>query len=1293
MVDRWTVRTRMQRIARTCVIAAWVLVTPHVVEGACPLEADFSLAESFLEATGGPVPESTSTSDDSLIFQTTELPVLLLRVSAEPSNSDELTASNAALDTSPARLELAQTLRVDVFSNLEQPRVFIGNNKIADGALKIDLYVAEPNVPADDTKSKVDDLNNLESELEDALKTVLSTKCEVASSNWDVDVTEEVVSVSRPLGTYILLWAMLGPTFLLFVGLMVSNRIQAKAKYESNERYRRKKKLSAGAARVRFDMGGRALPETLAKLARLDKLEGIMDNLLGFAKKGDEKAKEALAAAQNVHAAVAGDGAGDSIGSHFDETDHALKNHGEIPAGFAGVLHKLKGEKPPKLLEPNEQIKGVHFKRKGWLAVDARFHDKYSLGNRRVLLAVIVFLVSVGPLRFMGVTSPAAPEAADFLVTLPPMLIVATVVIIAVVLTILHVRGDTRQYGFRAAIKLNLSRLVPVMSVSFAAGLLLVCGTAFFLLPLSNDDLNNKPLFLPVPPQYRVEEVPGQNRYLATIFGIMHGNLACLCVLPLPICYFFHSFLVTHFPVLRHIVPGGPVNLHRNLGYALLGGLSTTAFIWMIFQGNNCFHSDTRILETESKTPGVLIHTPRGCLAFEPGDQAGRDVFCLRFEMVWPLSFFFIPLMIYGPNDKMYGCLAKQDPKPGEKPKEEGQGTWWARFTLQRIVDACFWSMTLSGMVIGAVREAEQRKLGIGSLNNNLVFVFGYGYIPFWLIILVFLVASSVARVATALRTWLYDAPEDMLGWYRFCQRVWWEWAYWCHAFAFTTAVAGALTIRLDVFWVALFPWGVYILDRIYGVWRASKSATHIIAHKALKASFVVNKDGKPSQVRLIVKRPPGFEYNAGQWCHIALRPCGHYCAVTKSCLPFYEWHPFSIASAPAADKDILEFHITVQGRWEELGEQWKYEDCTYKKREEPESLWVKNGPDGDMLLRRKSYPLDWICPYRVPHVAKKGQRSVRSFWPFGGKPRSEGPRSDSEAPRVDTQSEAPRDRGSLLEFLFGSQQKAKPSGGAFVELTDAKGKTTKIRRPHEQWTGRLWNLVSELKSAGSEGEEKQIRVMGPYGTLFSTCFTHSAVMLIGSGVGYPSMGGMLRQILEDNLALENDARRHVCFMWGCSKVDQLQLCFPGLLADLTRYVHRKSIADLQKWLTIKIFVDKVGKEDVLATEPDAHVSEQMVRAFKQVKEWLLGTKDAVDTGGAAYDEDGTYVAQGTLGGSFGTVLRNSIFVRDAVVGKGRKLGICFCGVKDLSDWLWNEIECTTLPTGVIEYASEVAGG
>merc|ERR1712008_188683 len=123
-----------------------------------------------------------------------------------------------------------------------------------------------------------------------------------------------------------------------------------------------------------------------------------------------------------------------------------------------------------------------------------------------------------------------------------------------------------------------------------------------------------------------------------------------------------------------------------------------------------------------------------------------------------------------------------------------------------------------------------------------------------------------------------------------------------------------------------------------------------------------------------------------------------------------------------------LEFHITVMGNAVEL--------------QDGAAVTVSAVP-GELLLRRSRNPLDWICPYRVPHVetagAMRGRSVLRWLWP-----------SRSATSK------------SLAQMPSGTCR-VKPSGN-LIELRDARDKCTKAGKPQEQWTGKLWNLVHRCR-------------------------------------------------------------------------------------------------------------------------------------------------------------------------------------------------------------------------------------
>mmetsp|Transcript_102697 Transcript_102697/g.290421 ORF Transcript_102697/g.290421 Transcript_102697/m.290421 type:complete len:191 (-) Transcript_102697:58-630(-) len=187
----------------------------------------------------------------------------------------------------------------------------------------------------------------------------------------------------------------------------------------------------------------------------------------------------------------------------------------------------------------------------------------------------------------------------------------------------------------------------------------------------------------------------------------------------------------------------------------------------------------------------------------------------------------------------------------------------------------------------------------------------------------------------------------------------------------------------------------------------------------------------------------------------------------------------------------------------------------------------------------------------------------------------------------------------------------------------------------------------------------------------------------------------MMRRLLRQSLE-EPEKEKAVCFCWGAASVDQLLLCFPSLLADLARYVYKRSLEDLQRWLTVKIFVSNFKAGDFLNIDPGPHLfpeitgeaKQGMSKALDEVRAWLLGPGVARESEWKYHDQDGTYVVQGSLGASFADILRCSLFVRDQVVAKGRSLGICFCGPPDLCSWLRSDLASNKLPVRT-EFVSE----
>jgi hypothetical protein len=317
---------------------------------------------------------------------------------------------------------------------------------------------------------------------------------------------------------------------------------------------------------------------------------------------------------------------------------------------------------------------------------------------------------------------------------------------------------------------------------------------------------------------------------------------------------------------------------------------------------------------------------------------------------------------------------------------------------------------------------------------------------------------------------------------------------------------------------------------------------------------------------------------------------------------------------------------------------------------------------------------------------------------------------------------------GQVPELSLNKPCSAQEAGIHLTLTPNEGGRKIKVLKPQRQWTGKLWNAVQSMLDQRKDGdmEDFYVNIQGPYGMLNRTAFTYRALMLVGAGVGFPSTGSMLRRCLDSNLEKDPESQQAVCFMWSASKVDQLLLCFPTLLFDLAAYVHKKGngdtkkgLRDLKSWLTIKIFVGNFKAGDFLNVEPPCQGCPDMTKALDAVRQWLLGGDmsappvDPVDdTAGqmsffmrfltrneptvpkesgeddVEEEDEGTYIAQGSLGGCFGDILRCSTFTRDKVIKEKRSLGICFCGPLELSNWIQVEVNKSVFPK-TVEFVSE----
>ncbi|CAF1166761.1 unnamed protein product [Adineta ricciae] len=119
---------------------------------------------------------------------------------------------------------------------------------------------------------------------------------------------------------------------------------------------------------------------------------------------------------------------------------------------------------------------------------------------------------------------------------------------------------------------------------------------------------------------------------------------------------------------------------------------------------------------------------------------------------------------------------------------------------------------------------------------------------------------------------------------------------YWCHMLTLPWLII--MLVHAPRFWKwVLLPGVLYIIEKILR-YRKSRSNKH-------GETFIMEAILLPSQViHLVINKPRKFTYKPGDYIYINIP------AVAS-----FEWHPFSISSAPE-HKDSLWLHVRASGHW-----------------------------------------------------------------------------------------------------------------------------------------------------------------------------------------------------------------------------------------------------------------------------------------------------------------------------------------------------------------------------------------
>uniref|UniRef100_A0A8C6CX69 NADPH oxidase 5 n=1 Tax=Moschus moschiferus TaxID=68415 RepID=A0A8C6CX69_MOSMO len=131
---------------------------------------------------------------------------------------------------------------------------------------------------------------------------------------------------------------------------------------------------------------------------------------------------------------------------------------------------------------------------------------------------------------------------------------------------------------------------------------------------------------------------------------------------------------------------------------------------------------------------------------------------------------------------------------------------------------------------------------------------------------------------------------------------------YWTHLFYLPMWLL--LILHGPNFWKwLLVPGTLFFLEKTISLAASRMAALHIVEVSLL-----------PSKVtHLLIKRPPLFHYRPGDYLYLNIPSIARY-----------EWHPFTISSAPE-QKDTIWLHIRSQGQWtSRLFESFKKSDAVF---------------------------------------------------------------------------------------------------------------------------------------------------------------------------------------------------------------------------------------------------------------------------------------------------------------------------------------------------------------------------
>ncbi|XP_048648983.1 NADPH oxidase 5 [Marmota marmota marmota] len=261
-------------------------------------------------------------------------------------------------------------------------------------------------------------------------------------------------------------------------------------------------------------------------------------------------------------------------------------------------------------------------------------------------------------------------------------------------------------------------------------------------------------------------------------------------------------------------------------------------------------------------------------------------------------------------------------------------------------------------------------------------------------------------------------------------------------------------------FWKWLLVPGIlFLLEKAMGLIKSRMAPLSIVEVNLL-----------PSKVtHLIIQRPPLFHYRPGDYLYLNIPTIARY-----------EWHPFTISSAPE-QKDTIELHIRSQGQWtNRLYESFKVSDPV--------------GCDSKRLSRSLRM--------------RRSQRKPQDLQPQP---------SHSCTSAQDAESSSKNVAMELMSYR--------------TEEPQCQGDKDQDPIKAEEGTPAWWgassqggDLASEMSSENHQFCNIKCYIDGPYGTSTRRIFASEHAVLIGAGIGITPFASILQSIMH-----RHQKRKHVC--------------------------------------------------------------------------------------------------------------------------------------------------------------------